>query len=122
MLKKTAMLLFSTALVLSACGGGEETPMMTVGIEASSGESSPMLEKGESTTYIFSEEGEYDVYCEPHPQMEMTVIVEEGADLSGEVASEMKNMQFSDSTLTVAPGTVITWTNEDEIEHNVAFQ
>ncbi|HSI65995.1 MAG TPA: plastocyanin/azurin family copper-binding protein [Planococcus sp. (in: firmicutes)] len=122
MSKKTAALLFSTALVLSACGGGEDTPMMSVGIEASSGEASPLLEKGETTTYIFSDAGEYDIYCEPHPTMVMTVIVEEGADLSGEVASEMKNMQFSDQTLTVAPGTIITWTNEDEIEHNVAFQ
>ena len=90
--------------------------------EATTGEASPLLKKGESTSFIFSEMGEFAIYCQPHPVMKMNVVVEEGADLSGDVSLEIVDYEFSEETITVAPGTVITWTNQDSAQHNVAFE
>ena len=89
---------------------------------AESGVASELLAKGEMTSFVFTETGEFYVFCEPHPVMKMTVIVEEGAELSGEVAVDIADYEFVEPTLTVAPGTVITWTNQDNVRHNVAFQ
>ena len=90
--------------------------------EAKNGEASPLLKKGESTTFIFSEAGEYSIFCEPHPVMKMKVMVEDGAEQSGEVSLDIQDYAFSEETITVAPGTVITWTNQDSAQHNVAFE
>jgi plastocyanin len=95
---------------------------MTDAAEAASGEASPMLLKGDMTSFVFNEAGEFNVYCEPHPVMKMKVIVEEGASTSGEVALELADYAFSEESITVAPGTVITWTNQDSAQHNVAFE
>jgi len=98
----------------------EEEPM-TDAAEAASGEASPLLKKGDMTSFVFNEAGEFNVFCEPHPVMKMTVVVEEGASTSGEVALDIADYAFSES-ITVAPGTVITWTNQDSAQHNVAFE
>ena len=98
----------------------EEEPM-TGAAEAASGQASPLLKKGDMTSFVFNEAGEFNVYCEPHPVMNMTVIVEEGATTSGEVALNIADYAFSES-ITVAPGTIITWTNQDSAQHNVAFE
>ncbi|PSL41123.1 copper binding plastocyanin/azurin family protein [Planomicrobium soli] len=89
--------------------------------EARSGEASPLLAKGEKTSFAFNKAGEFPIHCEPHPDMQMTVIVEEGADISGEGAVEIAGFAFAEKSLTIAPGTVITWTNQDDVKHNVAF-
>ena len=98
----------------------EEEPM-TEAAEAASGEASPLLKKGDMTSFVFNEAGEFNVYCEPHPVMKMTVIVEEDATISGEVALDIADYAFSES-ITVVPGTIITWTNQDSAQHNVAFE
>lgn len=90
--------------------------------EATVGEASPLLKKGESTSFVFNETGDFSIYCEPHPVMKMNVVVEEGAELSGEVSVEFLDYEFSEETITVAPGTVITWINQDSAQHNVAFE
>lgn len=90
--------------------------------EATKGEASPLLAKGEMTSFIFNEVGSFAIYCEPHPVMKMDVLVEEGASMSGDVALEIADYAFSEKTITVAPGTVISWTNEDSAQHNVAFE
>jgi plastocyanin len=94
---------------------------MTDAAEAASGEASPLLKKGDMTSFVFNETGEFKVFCEPHPVMKMTVVVEEAATTSGEVALDIADYAFSES-ITVAPGTVITWTNQDSAQHNVAFE
>ncbi len=98
----------------------EEEPM-TDAAEAASGEASPLLKKGDMTSFVFNETGEFNVFCVPHPVMKMTVVVEEGATTSGEVALDIADYAFSES-ITVAPGTIITWTNQDSAQHNVAFE
>lgn len=90
--------------------------------EAASGEASPLLAQGEKTSFTFNEAGEYPIHCEPHPNMKMKVVVEEGASTSGEAAVEIADYAFGEATLTVAPGTVVTWTNQDTARHNVFFE
>lgn len=89
---------------------------------AESGVASELLGNGESTSFVFNDVGEFNIFCEPHPVMKMVVIVEEGAELSGEVAVDIADYEFVEPTITVAPGTVITWTNQDNVRHNVAFK
>ncbi|WP_416144802.1 plastocyanin/azurin family copper-binding protein [Planococcus koreensis] len=116
-IKKFGLMLAAGILLLGACG--EETPEAP---EAESGAASELLSNGDKTSFVFKEEGEYSIFCEPHPIMEMTVIVEEGADQSGEVAIDIANYAFSENNITVAPGTTIVWTNKEQLEHNVSIK
>ncbi len=100
----------------------EEAPAATDAPEAMSGEASELLSEGDSTSFVFNQTGEFSIFCEPHPVMKMTVIVEEGAENSGEVALDIADYEYSEETITVAPGTTITWTNQDLAQHNVAFE
>lgn len=97
-------------------------PMKEDAPAAESGTASKLLSNGETTSFVFNETGEFDIFCEPHPVMQMTVIVEEGAEQSGEIAVDIADYDFSEKTLTVAPGTTIVWTNQDQVQHNVAFE
>ncbi|WP_342542251.1 hypothetical protein MHH33_15445 [Paenisporosarcina sp. FSL H8-0542] len=73
-------------------------------------------------SFVFNEDGEFSVYCEPHPVMKMKVNVEEGASNSGEVKLDIAHYAFSEESMTISPGTVITWANQDSAQHNVAFE
>lgn len=99
-----------------------EAQPVTDAAEAKKGEASPLLSKGEMTSFVFNEVGEFPIFCAPHPVMKMTVIVEEGASNSGELALDIADYDFSEESITVAPGTIITWTNQDSAQHNVAFE
>lgn len=90
--------------------------------EAMSGEASDLLSNGEMTSFVFNEAGEYAVYCEPHPVMQMTVIVEEGAEATDKVSVDIADYEFGEETITVAPGAIVEWTNQDQVQHNVAFE
>ncbi|MDQ0429475.1 plastocyanin [Planomicrobium stackebrandtii] len=100
----------------------EEEPAEDSAPEAESGAASALLSNGEMTSYVFNEAGEFSIFCEPHPVMEMTVIVEEGAEQTGEVAIDIADYEFGEETVTVAPGTTIVWTNQDQVQHNVAIK
>ncbi len=97
-------------------------PMKEEAPAAKSGTASKLLSNGEMTSFVFNETGEFNIFCEPHPVMQMTVVVEEGAEQSGEIAVDIADYDFSEKTLTVAPGTTIVWTNQDQVQHNVAFE
>ncbi|WP_142828633.1 plastocyanin/azurin family copper-binding protein [Planococcus soli] len=100
----------------------EEEPAEDSTPEAESGAASDLLSNGEQTSYIFNEAGEYAIFCEPHPVMQMTVLVEEGAEQTGEVAIDIADYEFGEETITVAPGTTVVWTNQDQVQHNVAIK
>lgn len=100
----------------------EEETVQTNAPPAESGVASELLGNGESTSFVFNDVGEFNIFCAPHPVMKMVVIVEEGAEVSGEVAVDIADYEFVEPTITVAPGTVITWTNQDNVRHNVAFK
>lgn len=122
--RKWLIVLLFAVLSLGACGedegGAVEAP---AGVpEAQEGEASEIFSPGEETAFFFSEPGRFDVFCPIHPAMEMTVMVKKGADISGEATVAMKDLAFSERSLTVAPGTTVTWTNEDTLDHNVGFK
>jgi plastocyanin len=122
--RKWWIVLLVVLLALGACGGDEggaiEAP---AGVpEAKEGEASEVFAPGEERAFFFSEPGRFDVYCPIHPTMEMTVSVKKGADISGEATVAMKDLAFAERSLTVAPGTTVTWTNEDTMDHNVGFK
>lgn len=76
---------------------------------------------GESWSYNFTEEGELSYHCHPHPNMVGTIIIDadDPAALSGEVDIDLRDFQISPDTITIVPGTTVTWTNYDEAYHTV---
>ena len=90
--------------------------------EAMSGAASALLANGETTSFVFNEAGDFSIFCEPHPVMKMTVVVEEGAEQTDEVAIDIADYEFVEETIIVAPGTTIVWTNQDQVQHNVAIK
>ncbi|AIY05639.1 hypothetical protein Plano_1674 [Planococcus sp. PAMC 21323] len=100
----------------------EEEPAQENAPEAMSGTASNLLSNGETTSFVFNEPGEFAIFCEPHPVMQMTVIVEEGAEAMDSIEVDIADYDFSEESITVAPGTTIVWTNQDQVQHNVAFE
>ncbi|ANU28557.1 plastocyanin/azurin family copper-binding protein [Planococcus versutus] len=100
----------------------EEEPAQESTPEAMSGTASELLSNGEMTSFVFNEAGEFAIFCEPHPVMQMTVIVEEGAEAMDSIEVDIADYDFSEESITVAPGTTIVWTNQDQVQHNVAFE
>lgn len=100
----------------------EEEPAEESAPEAESGAASDLLSNSEQTSFIFNEVGEFSIFCAPHPVMKMTVLVKEGAEQTGEVALDIADYEFGEQTITVAPGTTIVWTNQDQVQHNVAIK
>lgn len=100
----------------------EEEPMEESAPVAESGAASDLLSNGDQTSYVFNETGDYSIFCEPHPVMQMTVVVEEGAEQTGEVAIDIADYEFGEETITIAPGTTVVWTNQDQVQHNVAIK
>ncbi|ANC77531.1 hypothetical protein ABE65_012270 [Fictibacillus phosphorivorans] len=83
---------------------------------------SPLLKKGEETLFSFPNEGVYLIHCDPHPVMKMKVIVQTDAKQTDSVSLNIKDYEFSEKEITVAPGTLITWRNQDSAQHNVAIE
>lgn len=98
-----------------SASGTEEENVVTEDV------ASPLLAQGETAVFTFQEEGIYNIHCDPHPVMKMTVTVEEGAEIEGSIELDIADYEFSED-ITVAPGTVITWTNQDSARHNVAIE
>ena len=44
------------------------------------------------------------------------------ADQSGSAAVTIDNFTFGPASLSIAPGTTVTWTNEDDIPHTVVSE
>lgn len=100
----------------------EEEPAEESSPEAKSGTASDLLSNGDKTSFVFNEAGEFSIFCEPHPVMQMIVIVEEGAEAMDKIEVDISDYAFGEETITVAPGTTIEWTNQDQVQHNVAFK
>ncbi|MFB1082512.1 plastocyanin/azurin family copper-binding protein [Jeotgalibacillus sp. JSM ZJ347] len=98
-----------------SANGTEEENVVTEDV------ASPLLAQGETAVFTFQEEGIYNIHCDPHPVMKMTVTVEEGAEIEGSIELDIADYEFSED-ITVAPGTVVTWTNQDSARHNVAIE
>lgn len=68
-------------------------------------------------TYTFLTAGTYQYHCSIHPSMTAKVIVTSPQTASASVSID--NMSYSPVTITVKAGTIITWTNNDSVEHTV---
>jgi plastocyanin len=97
----------------------EETDMM--GNEVTEDVASPLLKKGETATFSFPNEGEFSIICDPHPVMKMKVTVAADAEVKDQLNLDIAGYEFSEKEVVVAPGTSITWTNQDSARHNVAI-
>jgi plastocyanin len=98
----------AVAALIAACG--QETERVVV---------SPMLAEDEAWSFIFEEEGTYEIRCRPHPRMKQTVRVGPGNG-SGEAASlEIRSNAFRPGTIEIERGTTVTWTNRDRGMHDV---
>lgn len=84
---------------------------------------SELVDQGGSYAATFEEPGTYAYHCHPHPSMTATIVVSDTPEaLGGAVNITLKDYAFTPSTLTVRPGTVVTWTNEDPVAHTVTFE
>ncbi|MBI4334412.1 MAG: cupredoxin domain-containing protein [Chloroflexi bacterium] len=100
---------------------------------------SGMMRTGQTFRRTFTQVGYFDYYCDPHPAMMGTIIVQyPNAPLSAQVpipaptptpipfppansanSVNISGFQFSPQALTVAAGTTVVWTNLDAVSHTV---
>jgi plastocyanin len=72
---------------------------------------------GGTYSYTFSTVGTFQYHCSLHPEMTAKVIVT--STTTSTAAVSINNMLYSPATITVSAGTIITWTNNDSVEHTV---
>jgi plastocyanin len=118
-LSKMLLLAMFSCLVAVACSDNstdpEPEPEPPI-VSFNSGNISP----GGTFSYTFADEGTVEYYCGLHaPDMQGVVNVAANAEISGQTTVRMNGMQFVPSQITVAPGTEITWVNEDAVDHTV---
>lgn len=80
------------------------------------------ISPGGSYSFTFNSEAAIDYICTFHSDMEGDITIEEGADLSGEVTITIENFTFNPASVTIAPGTEVTWVNNDEVAHTATSQ
>lgn len=126
------LVIFAAALSLVVAGfawrfssGGGIQDWLGVGPEGhqhmAEGFSSPLLGTNESWAQTFSQAGLFAYGCHPHPFMNGSVRVtsSNATARSGTVGISMRNLSFEPAYVEVTPGTVVRWTNEDPVQHNV---
>lgn len=108
-------LLFS--LPFLACSSGTDSNQRVEnGVNFNSGN----IADGESFSFTFEEEATVPYYCQIHaPNMQGTVIVSSDAEISGDVEIVIEGLQFNPSSITITPGTTVTWVNQDGTTHNI---
>lgn len=138
-LMKFLPLLVIALLVLAGCGSSTQSKSGTSssgnGMTSQQGSSddqgsagslkqlatSKLLDKGKTYSYTFKDAGNYTVICSIHPDMVSHIQVKAGADSSKNTVN-IQNFAFAPAKMTVAPGTTVTWTNQDTTQHTVVVQ
>ena len=77
------------------------------------------MKPGATWSHTFNEKGTFPYLCTYHARMVGTVIVAEDAEIEGNVTVTMKDNTNDPATLTVRPGTTVTWVNAGRQNHNV---
>lgn len=80
------------------------------------------ISPGGSYSVTFNSEAAIDYICTFHPDMTGDITIEEGAEMSGEVTIAIENFAFNPASVTIAPGTEVTWVNNDEVAHTATSQ
>ncbi len=80
---------------------------------------SPTMGRGAVFSHTFSTPGVVRYYCRIHGvTMSGTVVVDPGS-AQGDSAVQISDNLFNPSTITVRPGSTVTWTNQGNFEHIV---
>lgn len=82
---------------------------------------SPPLDPGDTYTNTLEAPGLYTYHCHPHPWMTGTILVAPGAPAEEKHLALWEIRWFLPRDLVVAPGTELTWTNEDPVWHTVTL-
>lgn len=114
------------SLSIAGCGGGgtdsdpdppDPPDPPPQGQSFDSGSLSP----GATFSFTFDSEAMIDYICTFHPEMEGSVTIEDGAG-SDQDTVIIDNLTFIPSDITIAPGTEVTWINEDDVAHTSTSQ
>ena len=92
-------------------------------------ESSPSFDSGDLEEHggtfsrVFSEEGDFDYFCQYHPIMTGTVQVTAGGPATASVnIVDAPAMSFSPQVITVGVGGTVEWTNQSDEHHTVTSE
>lgn len=123
-ISKFSVIIALLSFTLLGCGGDGGTdsnpnpdPDPDPSVSFDSGNISP----GAEFSFTFDSEAMVDYFCTIHPEMEGSVTVENGAS-SDPVTVIIDNLEFNPSDITIAPGTEVTWSNEDDVTHTATSQ
>jgi len=72
---------------------------------------------GATFTHTFNDIGDFEYFCEIHPEMEGTVEVSAGAPPGNKAVSIVAGA-FAPDVVPVQPGSSVTWTNNDPQQHH----
>lgn len=115
---------FIAAIILCSCSSTDSNSgdSGTAGNEGTSASTfdSGIIPAGGTFSFTFTDEGEFEYFCEIHaPDMQGVVQVQGGAVTSARDTIEMINGKFQPGSITVAPNTQIIWINRDQMDHTV---
>lgn len=79
------------------------------------------LSPGETFSFTFDTEDMIEYICTIHPEMEGSVTIEDGAGSEQDTVI-IDNLEFMPSDITIAPGTEVTWINQDDVAHTSTSQ
>ena len=88
-------------------------PVRALQLELDSGN----ISSGGTYAHTFNAAGAYPYHCLIHPNMQASVTVSVGSPPSASVS--MVGLAFNPSSVTVAPGGTVLWTNNDAVTHTV---
>jgi plastocyanin len=77
---------------------------------------SGILSTNQTYPFKFTTPGTFTYHCSIHPSMTARIIVSGGTPTA---SVSISGMAFSPPTITVAAGTIVTWTNNDTMMHTV---
>lgn len=107
-------LLPAALLALAALAFVGSGPASAAGGDFDSGR----LFTGATYSHTFDEAGTFPYRCTLHAKMDGTLTVDPEAAATGNVTVRMLDNRFDPATLTIAPGTTVTWINEGRQPHD----
>lgn len=120
-MKKILAIAILIAASASAGPGHDESP------EGHTGVVGPDMYNNETWAYTFTEAGNFEYHCHPHPWMQASIIVDPSngsAPMNHEILiiepENYDEWDFDPVTLTIQAGDTVTWINEGMQMHKVA--
>lgn len=76
---------------------------------------------GAEFSFTFDNEAMVDYICTIHPGMDGSISIEEGASSEQDTVI-IDELAFMPANITIAPGTEVTWINQDDVIHTSTSQ